>query len=167
MLNSKQERNVKLCLNQGIIFFNWEGGMSVSDHSGYIWSVADWPQNGWAGSESTLAPTCVSPCVGLGSNKGVHLGLGGATVGVGSLVQPGRNLTGGGAFGVPGYAGIGASGLGWEIQQDFEEFDDAPPTVEKISTTAFSSHPSRPFFLVGSSNTQIYLWEVRNFNITW
>lgn len=80
---------------------------------------------------------------------------------MGSLVRPGRDLTGGGAFGIPGYAGMGASGLGWEIQQDFEEFVDAPPTVENISTRAFSGHPSRQFFLVGSSNTHIYLWEVR------
>lgn len=154
---------IKFNLNQGILFFNWEDGMSFSDQSDYIWSEADWPQNGWAGSESTPVPTCVSPGVGLGSKKWLHLGLGGATVGVGSLARPGRDLTGDGAFGIPGYAGIGASGLGWEIQQDFEEFVDPPPTIENISTRAFSSHPSRPFFLVGSSNTHIYLWEVRNF----
>jgi hypothetical protein len=154
---------IKFNLNQGILFFNWEDGMSFSDQSRYIWSEADWPQNGWAGSESTPVPTCVSPGVGLGSKKWLHLGLGGAAVGVGSLARPGRDLTGDGAFGIPGYAGIGASGLGWEIQQDFEEFVDPPPTIENISTRAFSSHPSRPFFLVGSSNTHIYLWEVRNF----
>lgn len=153
---------IKFYLNQGIIFFNWEDGMSFSDQSDYIWSEADWPQNGWAGFESTPVPTCVSPGVGLGSEKWSHLGLGGATVGVGSLARPGRDFTGG-AFGIPGYAGIGAAGLGWEIQQDFEEIVDPPPTIENISTRAFSSHPSRPFFLVGSSNTHIYLWEVRNF----
>ena len=79
---------------------------------------------------------------------------------MGSLARPGRDLTGGGAFGIPGYAGIGASGLGWEMQEDFEEFVDPPATVENISTRAFSSHPSRPFFLVGSINTHVYLWEV-------
>ncbi|KAG7994737.1 hypothetical protein I3843_01G073200 [Carya illinoinensis] len=159
-VNSIDQRQAVLASNRkGILFFNWEDGSTFTDQSDYIWSIADWPQNGWAGSESTPVPTCVSPGVGLGSERGAHLGLGGATVGVGSLVRPGRDLTGGGAFGIPGYAGMGASGLGWEIQQDFEEFVDAPPTVENISTRAFSGHPSRPFFLVGSSNTHIYLWE--------
>ncbi|KAL5540048.1 hypothetical protein UlMin_042821 [Ulmus minor] len=144
---------------KGIIFFNWEDEMPFRDQSDYIWSEADWPLNGWAGSESTPSPTCVSPGIGLGSKKGAHLGLGGATVGVGPLGRPGRDLTGGGAFGIPGYAGIGASSLGWETQEDFEEFIDPLPTVENISTRAFSSHPSRPFFLVGSRNTHIYLWE--------
>lgn len=125
-----------------------------------MWAKADWPQNGWAGSESTPAPTCVSPGVGLGSKKGVHLGLGGATVGVDSSAWPSRDLTGGGAFGIPGYA---PSGLGWEIQQDFEDFVDPPATLENISTKALSSHPMRPFFLVGSSNTHIYLWEVSKY----
>ncbi|XP_034708565.1 uncharacterized protein LOC117931671 isoform X3 [Vitis riparia] len=144
---------------KGIIFFNWEDELPFRDQSEYIWSEADWPQNGWAGSESTPVPTPVSPGVGLGSKKGAHLGLGGATIGVGSLARPGRDLTGGGAFGIPGYAGMGASGLGWETQDDFEEFVDPPATVENISTRALSSHPSRPFFLAGSSNTHIYLWE--------
>lgn len=145
---------------QGIIFFNWEDGIPYKDQSDYIWSGADWPHNGWAGCESTPVPTCVSPGVGLGNQKGAHLGLGGATIGVDVFSRPGRHLTGGGAFGIPGYAGIGASGLGWETQEDFEEFVDLPATVENISTRSFSSHPSRPLFLVGSINTHIYLWEV-------
>lgn len=102
----------------------------------------------------------MSPGIGLGSKKGAHLGLGGATVGVSSLAGPGKDLAGGVAFGIPGYAGMGASGLGWGIQEDFEELTDLPATVENVNTRAFSSHPSRPFFLVGSSNTHIYLWEV-------
>lgn len=69
-------------------------------------------------------------------------------------------MTGFGAFGVPGYAGIAASGLGWGEQEDFEEFKDPPATVENIRTRALSSHPSKPLFLVGSSNTHVYLWEV-------
>lgn len=81
--------------------------------------------------------------------------MGGATVGVGSLEKFGRDFTDGGAFGV---------GLGWEIQDEYEEFVDPPATVENIRTTAFSSHPSKPLFLVGSSNTHIYLWEVLYFN---
>ncbi|KAI9181539.1 hypothetical protein LWI28_015939 [Acer negundo] len=48
-----------------------------------------------------------SPGVGLGTKKGAHLGLGDATIGMSSLARPGRDLTGGGAFGIPGYAGIG------------------------------------------------------------
>lgn len=91
----------------------------------------------------------------------MHLGLGGATIGMGSSAWPNSDLTGGGALGMLGYAGIGASGLGWEIQQDFEDFVDPPATLENTSTKALSSHPMRPFFLVGSSNTHIYLWEVR------
>lgn len=128
--------------------------------SDYIWSDADWPLNGWAGAESTPVPTCVSPGVGLGSKKGAQLGLGGATISMATFARPRKDLTGGGAFGVPCYAGIGASGLGWEVQEDFEEFVDSPATVENVCTRAFSSHPSRSLFLVGSSNTHIYLWEV-------
>lgn len=134
--------------------------MPHRDKSEYIWGEADWPHDGWAGSESTPVPTCVSPGVGLGSKKGTHLGLGGATIGSGGLVRAGRDLTGGGAFGIPGYAGIGASGLGWGIQEEFDEFVDPPATMDNVRTTAFSTHPSRPFFLVGSSNTHVYLWEV-------
>lgn len=152
--------NVKFYLIQGIVFFSWEDGVPFRDQSDYVWSDADWPQNGWAGAESTPVPTFVSPGMGLGSNKGAHLGLGGATIGAGSLALPRRNLTGNGAFGIPGYAGMGASGLGWEVQQDFEEFVDPPATVDNIRTRAFSSHPLRPLFLVGSSNTHVYLWEV-------
>ncbi|KAJ7951327.1 Transducin family protein/WD-40 repeat protein [Quillaja saponaria] len=133
--------------------------MSLIHKSDYVWSEADWPQNGWAGFESTPAPTFVSPGVGLGSKKGAHLGLGGATVGVGSFGRSSRDLTGGRAFGVPGYAGMGASGFGWEVQEEFEDFVDPPATVDNISTRALSSHPLMPFFLVGSSNTHIYLWE--------
>ncbi|KAJ6729607.1 RABCONNECTIN-3A [Salix viminalis] len=159
-INSIDERQAALASNRkGIVFFSWEDGIPFGDQSEYIWSDADWPPNGWAGAESTPIPTCVSPGVGLGSKKGAHLGLGGATIGVGALARQKRNLTGNGAFGVPGYAGIGASGLGWEVQEDFEEFVDPLATVENISTRAFSSHPSRPFFLAGSSNTHIYLWE--------
>ncbi|XP_022770599.1 uncharacterized protein LOC111313959 isoform X2 [Durio zibethinus] len=166
-VNSIDQRQAALASNRkGIIFFNWEDGLPYIDRSDYIWSGADWPHNGWAGCESTPVPTCVSPGVGLGNKKGAHLGLGGATIGVGSFARPGRDLTGGGAFGIPGYAGIGASGLGWEMQEDFEEFVDPPATVENISTRAFSSHPSRPFFLVGSINTHIYLWEYGKYKAT-
>ncbi|KAF3439842.1 hypothetical protein FNV43_RR18120 [Rhamnella rubrinervis] len=159
-INSIYQRQAAVASNRkGIMFLNWEDGVPSRDQSRYIWSEADWPLNGWAGSDSTPAPTCVSPGVGLGSKKGAHLGLGGATVGVDSLGSPRRDLTGGGSLGFPGYAGTGASSLGWETQEDFEEFVDPPATVENTSTRAFSSHPSRPFFLVGSSNTHIYLWE--------
>ncbi|CAA6665762.1 unnamed protein product [Spirodela intermedia] len=102
----------------------------------------------WAGSESTPIPTFVSPGVGLGSRKGAHLGLGGATIGVGALARPGRDLTGFGAFGVPGYAGIAASGLGWENRR-----------ILRSSRILQQHHPSKPLFLVGSSNTHVYLWE--------
>jgi hypothetical protein len=147
-------------LIQGIVFFHLEDEIPFSGAADLLWTKADWPQNGWAGSESTPAPTCVSPGVGLGSKKGAHLGLGGATVGMDSSAWPSRDLIGGGALGMPGNAGIGASGLGWETQQDFEDFVDPLATLENTNTRVFSSHPMRPFFLVGSSNTHIYLWEV-------
>ncbi|KAK3036066.1 hypothetical protein RJ639_029819 [Escallonia herrerae] len=153
-INSVDQQHAALASNRkGIIFFNLEDRLPSIDKSDYIWTEADWPPDGWAGSESFPVPTFVSPWVGLGSKKGTHLGLGGATIGVGSSARPGRDSTGGGAFGIPGYAGIGASGFGWETQEDFEEFVDLPATVENVRTRAFSSHPSRPFFLVGSSNT--------------
>ncbi|CAA7044358.1 unnamed protein product [Microthlaspi erraticum] len=44
-------------------------------------------------------------------------------------------------------------------QEDVEQFVDPPPTVETVITRAFSSHPTMPLFLVGSSNTLIHLWE--------
>ncbi|KAK6919957.1 WD40 repeat [Dillenia turbinata] len=159
-INSTDQCQAALATNKkGIVFFHWVNESPVRDQSEFIWSDAEWPKKGWAASESTPLPTCISPGVGLGKKRGVHLGLGGATVGAGPLARPGRDLTGGGAFGIPGYAGIGSSGLGWGIQEDFEELIDKPATLENINTRAFSSHPSRPFFLVGSSNTHIYLWE--------
>ncbi|KAF8395631.1 hypothetical protein HHK36_019581 [Tetracentron sinense] len=126
-----QQQDAVASNRKGIIFFKWKDEAPFRDQSDYIWSAADWPQNGWAGLESTPIRTVVSP----------------------------GGLTDGGAFGIPGYAGIGASGLGWGIQEDFEEFVDPPATVENVRTGALSSHPSRPLFLVGSSNTHVYLWE--------
>ncbi|KAI5422049.1 uncharacterized protein LOC127076092 isoform X1 [Lathyrus oleraceus] len=159
-INSTNQQEAAVASNRkGIVFFHLEDETPFSGEADLLWTKADWPQNGWAGSESTPAPTCVSPGIGLGSKKGAHLGLGGATVGMDSSAWPSRDLTGGGSLGMLGYAGIGASGLGWETQQDFEDFVDPPATLENTSTRAFSSHPMRPFFLVGSSNTHIYLWE--------
>ncbi|XP_010518332.1 PREDICTED: uncharacterized protein LOC104793635 isoform X1 [Camelina sativa] len=153
-INAINHRQAALASNRkGIIFFNLEDGGSCTNQSDYIWSNADWPHNGWANSESTPVPTCVSLGVGLGDKKGAHLGLGGATVGVVSLSKRGKNHR------VPGYTGLGVSGLGWETQEEFEHFVDPPPTVETVITRAFSSHPTLPLFLVGSSNTHIYLWE--------
>ncbi|KAI3971495.1 hypothetical protein MKX01_021555 [Papaver californicum] len=158
-INSVDRQQMAVASNRkGIIFLNSRDEQS-RDQADCIWSEADWPKNGWAGTECTPVPTFVSPGIGLGSEKGKHLGLGGATVGLGSLARPGRDMTGGGAFGIPGYAGMGASGLGWGTQQEFEEFVDPPATVGNISSRALSSHPSRPLFLAGSSNTHIYLWE--------
>lgn len=151
-INSIDQHQAVLATNRkGIIYFNLEDGLPSGDESKYIWADADWPHNGWAGSESTPVPTCVYPGVGLGSRKGARLGLGGATVG--------KELKDGGAFGLPGYSGMGGSRLGWGIQADFEQFIDPTPTVGSVNASSFSTHPSRPFFLVGSSNTHVYLWE--------
>ncbi|KZV57684.1 hypothetical protein F511_03144 [Dorcoceras hygrometricum] len=146
-------------LLEGIIYFHWKDGLLHNDKTDNLWEEADWPHNGWAGSESTPVPTCVSPGVGLGNMKGRHLGLGGATIGAAAVPKAGRDLSGGGAFGIPGYAGIGASGLGWGVQDGFDESVDPPATVDNVRSRALASHPSRPFFMVGSSNTHIYLWE--------
>ncbi|KAF6136184.1 hypothetical protein GIB67_001593 [Kingdonia uniflora] len=140
-INNIDQQQAALASNRkGILFFNLKDEEPYKGQS-YTWSGADWPQNGWAGSESTPMPTFVSPGIGLGSKKGAHLGLGGATVGLGS------------------YAGNTSPGLGWGTQEEFEEFVDPPATVDNIRTRALSSHPSRPFFLAGSSNTHVYLWE--------
>ncbi|KAK4268897.1 hypothetical protein QN277_022124 [Acacia crassicarpa] len=159
-INSTNQREAALATNRkGILFFHMDGEMPSGNESVNLWSEVEWPQNGWAGSVSTPAPTCVYPGVGLGIKKGPHLGLGGATVGVGLSARPSRDLTAGGAFGIPGHARTETARLGWEIQEDFEDLVDPPATVENISTRALSSHPLRPLFLVGSSNTHIYLWE--------
>ncbi|KAK4800575.1 hypothetical protein SAY86_021062 [Trapa natans] len=158
-INSTDQRQIAVSSHRkGIVFLNWEEGI-FNEETYSIWSEADWPQNGWAGSELTPVPTCVSPSIGLGNKRGAHLGLGGATIETGSLGTPGKDFTGGGAFGIPGYAGVGASRLGWEFQEDFEELVERPATLETVRTRAFSNHPSMPYFLVGSSNTHIYLWE--------
>ncbi|CAN1309391.1 DmX-like protein 1 [Linum perenne] len=54
---------------------------------------------------------------------------------------------------------VKAAGLGGEVQEDHEESVYQPATAKDISSRAISSHPSRPLFLVGSSNTHIYLWK--------
>ncbi|WVZ70093.1 hypothetical protein U9M48_018789 [Paspalum notatum var. saurae] len=145
---------------QGLVFFNWSDKQHNKkfEDAEYVWSGSDWPSDGWAGCESTPTPTFISSGVGLGRNKGSQLGSRGAT-GLGSLAKPGRDLTGGGAFGIPGYAGIGASGFGWGEPEEFEDFVDPPATLENIHSRALCRHPSLPLFLVGSSNTHVYLWE--------
>ncbi|WOK91366.1 hypothetical protein Cni_G00057 [Canna indica] len=158
--NSINEHEVAVASNKkGLIFFDLKAEEYLRVRDDYIWSESDWPRDGWAGCESTPVPTYVSQGIGLGSGRGAHLGLGGATIGLGSLARPGRDLTGGGAFGIPGYAGMGASGLGWGEEEDFEVFRDPPATVENIHSRALSRHPLLPFLLVGSSNTHVYLWE--------
>ncbi|KAL3622261.1 hypothetical protein CASFOL_033672 [Castilleja foliolosa] len=157
-INSIDQGQAALASNKkGIIFFNWDDGVINRDKSEYIWGEADWPHNGWASSDSFPVPTDASPVVGLGS-KGAQIGFGGATIGAGTLARPGRDLSSG-AFGLPGYSGVGSSSLGWEIQESPNEFLDPTATVDNVKSTAFASHPSRPFFLVGSVNTHIYLWE--------
>ncbi|KAL6495596.1 hypothetical protein OROGR_030159 [Orobanche gracilis] len=150
-INSTNQRQAALASNKkGIIFFNWEDGVLCRDKSEYIWGGADWPHNGWACSDSMPVPTYVSPGVGPGTNKGAYLGFGRATIGAGSLARPGRDFNSG-AFGV--------SSLDWGIQESFDKFLHPPATADNMRTRAFASHPSRPFFLVGSSNTLVYLWE--------
>ncbi|XP_057841085.2 uncharacterized protein LOC131050818 isoform X2 [Cryptomeria japonica] len=158
-VNSCNPEQVVVASNRkGLIYLNLTTVEPYFDSLEYVWSSAEWPRNGWAGSESTPVPTFVSPGLGLGSKEGSSLGLGGATVGLGSLPRSGKDLNGV-TFGIPGYAGIGAMGLGWGEWEDFEGFIDPPATAENVSTRALASHPLRPLFLVGSSNTHVYLWE--------
>lgn len=158
-LNSINEQQVAIATNRkGLVFFNWNEKQHNNKLAEYIWSGSDWPLDGWAGCESTPTATFISPSVGLGRRRGSPLGSGGATIG-GSLPKPGRDLTGGGAFGIPGYAGIGASGFGWGEPDELEDFVDPPATLENIHSRALSRHPSLPLLLVGSSNTHVYLWE--------
>ncbi|KAL6608107.1 hypothetical protein ACP70R_041170 [Stipagrostis hirtigluma subsp. patula] len=158
-LNSVNEKQVAIATNRkGLVFFNWGGQQHNKKLAEYVWSGSDWPLDGWAGCESTPTPTFISSIAGLGRKRS-HLGSGGTTTGFGSLAKPGKDLTGGGAFGVPGYAGIGASGFGWSEPEEFEDFVDPPATLENIHSRAISQHPSLPLFLVGSSNTHVYLWE--------
>ncbi|OEL19860.1 DmX-like protein 1 [Dichanthelium oligosanthes] len=157
-LNSINEKQAAIATNRkGLVFFNWSEKKHYKKFVEYVWSGSDWPSDGWAGCESTPTPTYISSGVSLGRKKGSQLGSGGA--GLGSLAKPGRDLTGGGAFGIPGYAGIGASGFGWGEPEEFEDFIDPPATLENIHSRALSRHPSLPLFLVGSSNTHVYLWE--------
>ncbi|CAL4956245.1 unnamed protein product [Urochloa decumbens] len=159
-LNSIDEKQAAIATNRkGLVFFNWSEKKHYKKFPEYVWSGSDWPLDGWAGCESTPTPTFISSGVGLGRKKGSQHGSGGATIGLGSLAKPGRDLTGGGAFGIPGYAGIGASGFGWGEPEEFEDFVDPPATLENIHSRALSRHPLLPLFLVGSSNTHVYLWE--------
>ncbi|CAI5525634.1 unnamed protein product [Closterium sp. Naga37s-1] len=71
------------------------------------------------------------------------------------------SYAGGVGMGIPGYGGIGAWGLGWEDLEDAEEgYVDPPATAESVAGRALAAHPLRPFFLVGSTNTHVYLWQV-------
>ncbi|KAG0465578.1 hypothetical protein HPP92_019742 [Vanilla planifolia] len=158
--NSINEQQLAVASNRkGLLFYNWKMEPNFKEKALHIWSEVAWPLNGWAGSASKPVAAHVSSGDGIGSKSGERLGLRGATRGSGSMARPGRDLTGGGAFGIPGYAGMGASGLGWVEQFEFEEFVDAPATAENVRSRALCSHPSRPFLLAGTDNTRIYLWE--------
>ncbi|KAG9154666.1 hypothetical protein Leryth_026330 [Lithospermum erythrorhizon] len=159
-INSIDQQEAALASNRkGLLFFKFEAGMPSRCEPEYIWSKADWPYDGWAGSDFTPIPTCVSPGVGLGSNKGKHFGLGGATVGAASQVRLGSDIVGGGASGIRGHAGMSLPNLGWGTEEEFDEFMDPPASADNVRTRSLTAHPSRPLLLVGSSNTHIYLWE--------
>lgn len=145
---------------KGLIYLDLSTGKSFSSTKNNLWGQAEWPENGWAKSESTPVPTFVSPGVGLGSKEGPGLGLGGATVGLGTLTTVGKESSFKGAgVGIPGYGGVGAFGIGWDDWEDFDGIVDPLATMENVNTQAMDSHPLRPLFLVGSRNTHVYLWE--------
>uniref|UniRef100_A0A7N0UFW7 Uncharacterized protein n=1 Tax=Kalanchoe fedtschenkoi TaxID=63787 RepID=A0A7N0UFW7_KALFE len=122
----------------GILFFQWDDGSHVLDQR-EIWSEADWPQHGYVGSSFTSEPRQI-PSDAIGS-KSVIDAAGGAS----SPIKFGSDLGHG-----KGYRS------GWDVE---DHLIDPPATVNNIISRAFSSHPYRPFFLVGSANTHIYLWE--------
>ncbi|CAA0816638.1 transducin family protein / WD-40 repeat family protein, partial [Striga hermonthica] len=157
-VNSIGQCQAALASNKkGLIFFNWDDGLN-QDESKYIWGEADWPRNEWPDFYSTSVPAYVSPGIDLRDKNRTNIGFSGATSCEGALAGPGRDSSTGG-FGGPGYAGVGSSSLGRGIQESSDELFDPPATVENVRTRAFASHPSRPFFLVGSSNAHTYLWE--------
>ena len=133
-----------------------------------LWGDSYWPKGGWAGS----IPTSHSPLLTPRTPKGGGLqkkawGKAGAGRGWG-VPGPGAGAsiddfgTGGLEMGIPGYGGIGAWGLGWEDWEDAAEgYVDPPATCQNVMSRTLASHPLRPYFLVGSNNTHIYLWEVR------
>ncbi|CAI5536656.1 unnamed protein product, partial [Closterium sp. Naga37s-1] len=83
----------------------------------------------------------------------------GSAVGRGAAARD-SSYAGGVGMGIPGYGGIGAWGLGWEDLEDAEEgYVDPPATAESVAGRALAAHPLRPFFLVGSTNTHVYLWQ--------
>eukprot|EP00250_Pteridium_aquilinum_P017322 c23571_g1_i1 orf=63-7415(+) len=154
------EQVVVASSRKGLLYFDINTGKNFSTTESNLWIQAEWPQNGWANSESTPIPTYVSPGVGLRSKEGPSLGLGGANVGLGMLTNVGKESSFKGAgVGIPGYGGMGALGLGWEEWEDFDGVIDPLATMENVNTQAMDSHPLRPLFLVGSRNTHVYLWE--------
>ncbi|KAH7280307.1 hypothetical protein KP509_37G060800 [Ceratopteris richardii] len=145
---------------KGLLYFDINTGKGISHAEVNLWSQAEWPQDGWASSESTPMPTYVSPGVGIRGKEGPNLGLGGATVGAGMQNNmPKESSFKGAGVGIPGYGGMGALGLGWEEWEDFDGVIDPLATMENVNTQAITSHPLRPLFLVGSRNTHVYLWE--------
>ena len=148
---------------QGLIFLDLNTKKNFSTTENGLWGQVEWPQSGWAKSESTPLPTFVSLGIGLASKEGRSLGLGGSAVGPGVLTAVGKESSFKGAgVGIPGYGGVGALGLGWDDWEDFDGVIDPLATVQNVNTQAMDSHPLRPLFLVGSRNTHVYLWEVWN-----
>lgn len=158
--NSIDEHQLAAASNRkGLCFFNYKSDQNFRKHDEYLWLGSDWPQNGWGGCESKLGSSYVSGGIGLRSKSEAHLGFGDGAIDFNSLSGPERCPTIGDPFESPGYARIGASSLSWYEQEEFDEFTDPPATVTNVSSQALSRHPCRPFLLVGSINTHIYLWE--------
>ncbi|CAM8917671.1 unnamed protein product [Rhodiola kirilowii] len=134
-VNSIYQRQAALASNKkGILFFHWNDGSHVVDQREYLWSEADWPHHGWAKSISDSSDTSID-------GKNVIDAAGSGSSPAKFERDKGQNK---GHY------------LSWDVE---DLLIDSPATVNNTISRAFSSHPSRPFFLVGSANTHIYLWE--------
>ncbi|CAM8911029.1 unnamed protein product [Rhodiola kirilowii] len=134
-VNSIYQRQAALASNKkGILFFQWNDGSHVVDQREYLWSEADWPHHGWAKSISDSSDTSID-------GKNVIDAAGSGSSPAKFERDKGQNK---GHY------------LSWDVE---DLLIDSPATVNNTISRAFSSHPSRPFFLVGSANTHIYLWE--------
>ncbi|KAI4369823.1 hypothetical protein MLD38_018227 [Melastoma candidum] len=157
-INSTDKRKIAVSSNRkGIIFCNMGDGFPCDQRNSKMWE-AEWPPHTWADSDMTSVSSSISPSKGNGNIRGVHLQVGGSTSMVSLRSADGSDRTGGGAVGSPIAAETGTSISGWHVQED-EEFVEESATVDNVRSRALSSHPSLPYFLVGSSNTHIYLWE--------
>ena len=149
---------------QGLVYVDLlSGSPNLSPHPDTLWGSAVWPVDCFAAPTPSHPPppsaflhslsfrTPHSHSFSANHSRPAH-----------DMAFGSQPAMGGGASGV-GYGGaIGAWGLGWEDAEDAQEgFIDPPPVFDSVAARALASHPLRPFFLAGCTNTHVYLWKVR------